>query len=202
MREFPLSSGTNAVKFIEDENGKPISELVDEIVNSTDEKSIQILNLELIVYIEVFHKMDAEARTDFAKAKWILDDRSIKYRKSLTGADTTTHEGRVAFLKEEARRPYITMTTHAPQDPKAFTDVYSINYDYDYELCKSNAFDVVGSMQVQNLHSLVVPAKYLLENPDSQLTDFFYTKARFLKNVYVDDDTDIDKLYVCIKSLN
>lgn len=201
LKEFPLSPGTNSVKFIEDENGKEFSELIEELVNSTDKMDVSVLNLELIISIEVFHELDADARTDMAKGLWILDDRSISYRKSLTGADATEHDGRVALLKEEARRPYITMTTHCPQDPKAFANVYTVNFVFDYDLCKNHAFAIVSSLQVQTIHSIIVSAKFLKENPDDPLTDLFNTKARLLKNVYADDDSFIDDLYICIKSL-
>lgn len=200
-REFPLSLGTNSVKFIEDPNGKTLTDWATEMIASTDEKIIQLLNLELIMYVEIFSTAAAEDRMDIAQGIKIITDKSISYRQTLTGADVNEHSGRVALLKEEARRPYTCITTHVPQDIKTFENFYTVNYDYDEDVLKNMELDIMKSFRWEGIYSIVVSGKYLKENKDSTMTEMLNGKARLLKNVYADSPEYLDDLYVCIKSL-
>lgn len=93
-RELPMFFGQYAIKFVEDEKGKPFGELMAEFL-SPKNKSLQeieelnrVLSKEYIVYMEVKSNPTEEDFEEIDEAIKLLDRKSFEYRDSKATTDT------------------------------------------------------------------------------------------------------------------
>lgn len=106
MQEAPLSPGCIAVCFDEDENGKPLSELIEEITQSTSieeaAKNAQILELKYWFNITITSEVNEESLQDLRYAFKVLDEASMKYRLE-------SEKDPLKQVKEKAKRASINL---------------------------------------------------------------------------------------------
>lgn len=102
LLDHPLAPGSSAVFFTEDPNGKPISELITELLNVTSIKDIQfkndVLALRYWVVVEINSAPTDADTQDLRVGLSKLDNTSIAYRVELATDDKEK-------IKESARRP-------------------------------------------------------------------------------------------------
>ncbi len=102
LQDHPLAPGSIAVFFTEDENGKPISELITELLATTSIKDIQfkndVLALKYWINVEISTAPTDADTQDLRVGLSKLDNASINYRVELATDEKEK-------IKESARRP-------------------------------------------------------------------------------------------------
>lgn len=140
-KDDPLMPGQMALCLTESEDGKLFSEIIEDLLNSTNLQEIQkrndLLQLRYILNVEITSSVDQEALDDLRYGLSRLDKASIEYRQQLA-----TNEQQA--IKEGMRR------THANLHVKGLFDVSDFAQEFD--TCNAD----ISEMSIQDIESAIV----------------------------------------------
>lgn len=157
MQDCPLSPGTIAICFTEDENGEIFSNLIDEILNTDNIKKAQekndILQLKYLINVEVTSKADIESIQDLRLGLARLDKKSIDYRVSLATDDKEK-------VKESARRTTCNLHVRGLFDISDFAQEFDL---CNLDISETSTEDVEkGMIYIAALAQRPNPTVYIL----------------------------------------
>lgn len=194
-KELPIMAGQYAVKFVEDEKGKPIKELMADFLSPNKKELSEIddvnkvLGKQFIILFEVSNAPITEDIVDIEDALRDLDRKSIEYRVS----NATTEKDKI---KESQSRTYAALHVKGPILCGALLNVFdSVNYDVsgsnEAEIEK-NIVNFIEATQQMNPVTFVIPTDLAndLDSKETSLRKTIKNQIRHFKNVFADNSTN------------
>ena len=160
-RELPMVHGQYAIKFIEDESGKPFDELMSEFLSPKDktlreiEELNNVLGRSYIVYMEVHSVPTDEDLKNINIGIQQLDRKSFDYRDAKATTD-------VQKLKEARQRIYAGLRVVGPQMIGSLEQEFdTVNYDLGDSTIEDIEKNVVGLIEITQR---LMPTTFIISN--------------------------------------
>lgn len=184
--EIPLFHGGTVCKLIEDPNGKPFSELMDELIHSMDPMDHGVLLMDYPLYVEINSEGDKDTYEDFISGLEELDLASKEARMAVVGDDPKLQ------MMEQAKRPNIFATLRHPAVSKQFISIFTAtNLDFKTvteEELQKNFFKAAQAISSEFPKTIIISDEIgdtLKDEKDQgQLRHLLLSQAIHLKNVF------------------
>lgn len=195
-----MAPGCIAICFIENENGKPLYDLIDDILSAESIKEIQekndILQLKYFISVTIASEVDEESLQDLKAGLNKLDKASVEYRISLA-------KNEVEKLKEQARRNTINLCIKGLYPTNNFAQEFDFctvdMSEMSIEDIEKNLIHVAELAQHTNPTTYIIPTTLANELEDAKyketpLGKTFNAKIR-LKSVFA-PEKDLKNIFV------